>query len=238
MTAVVKIEEATLYLGDARDIVGGLEKAALVVTDPPYEVASGGAGKGHLSGKFGGDYKNDGKMVHCDISWPEVMELVRDACLPTADIYAMSDDKNLTDAMVAARAAGLKHHRHLVWDKGAGTPNRWYMKSAEFVMYLFKGSPRTINQPGSLQVIKMRRGLETAHRTEKPVLLMQHLIEMSSDPGDLVIDPFMGSGTTGVAAVQAGRRFVGIEEIPEWFDVAVTRISAASKDSRFFSESA
>jgi len=64
------------------------------------------------------------------------------------------------------------------------------------------------------------------HPAEKPEALMRHLIEISTKPGDLVVDPFMGSGTTGAAALALGRRFVGIEQDATWFDYAAKRIGA------------
>ncbi len=68
---------------------------------------------------------------------------------------------------------------------------------------------------------------ETDHPTEKPVPLMRHYIENSSQPGDLIVDPFMGSGTTGVAALQAGRLFAGVEIEPRYCKIANERLTAA-----------
>lgn len=70
------------------------------------------------------------------------------------------------------------------------------------------------------------------HPTEKPVTLVCQLIKDFSDNGDLVIDPFMGSGTTGVACVQMGRKFIGIEIDPGYFEIACKRIEAAQRQTR------
>lgn len=227
MTPPVQIGDAVLYQGRAEDVLPGLPPARLVVTDPPYRLTSGGKKSGHLKGKFGGGYVNNGRMVPCDITWPEIMALVAAALDPAGgDAYVMSDDKNLAAAEMAARTAGLKHHRHMVWAKGQGTPNRWYMKSAEFALYLYLGRARTVNDCGAGQVFEFRPGTDTAHPTQKPVALMQAWIEQSSDPGDLVIDPFMGSGTTGLAALITGRRFIGIELVPEYFEISRRRLAA------------
>lgn len=72
------------------------------------------------------------------------------------------------------------------------------------------------------------------HPTEKPVPLMAEIIGDFTNRGQLICDPFMGGGTTGVAAVKAGRRFVGIEQDPKWFDLACRRIEAALKQPDFF----
>ncbi len=226
MTTRAEIGDALLLCGNAVDMIGTLPPADLVVTDPPYLLTSGGKDRGYMSGKFGGQYDNDGRLVTCDISWPEVMGVVALALREGGDAYVMADDKNLTLAANAAEAADLKHHRHLVWHKSGGTPNRWYMKSAEFALYLYAGAPRTINDCGMGQVFVARPGSDTGHPTEKPISLMQTWIEQSSRPGDLVIDPFMGSGTTGIAALRAGRRFIGIEIDPKWYRVAENRLRA------------
>jgi site-specific DNA-methyltransferase (adenine-specific) len=105
------------------------------------------------------------------------------------------------------------------------------MKNVEFVAYLWKGNARTINNPSSKQLIRAPQVDETKHPTEKPVGLCRHYIENSSAPGDLVLDPFMGSGTTVVAALRAGRRAVGVEQDPQWFDVACRRVERATATS-------
>jgi len=69
------------------------------------------------------------------------------------------------------------------------------------------------------------------HPTEKPVALMADLILLYTQPGDVVLDPFMGSGTTGVACLKTGRRFIGIERDPKWFDVAEKRLRRAVSDA-------
>ncbi len=78
------------------------------------------------------------------------------------------------------------------------------------------------------------KGRDRHHQTEKPVALMRQLVALFSIPGDLVLDPFMGSGTPGVAAIELGRRFVGIELNPGYFDVACKRIAAAERQEDLF----
>jgi site-specific DNA-methyltransferase (adenine-specific) len=74
------------------------------------------------------------------------------------------------------------------------------------------------------------------HPTEKPVSLMRELISLFSNFGETILDPFMGSGTTGVAAVKLGRKFIGIEIEPKYFDIACRRISDALKQPDMFQE--
>jgi site-specific DNA-methyltransferase (adenine-specific) len=74
------------------------------------------------------------------------------------------------------------------------------------------------------------------HQTEKPIPLMRELVGLFTQPDSIILDPFMGSGTTGVAAVKLGRRFIGVEIEPRYFDIACRRIAEALKQPDFFVE--
>lgn len=220
----VKIGDAVLYHGDAKNILPHLDPVGCLVTDPPYMLMSGGK-TGYMANSFDG-YQNTGELVPCAITWPEIMQLVRGALKNQAHAYVMSDDRNLEFAIPAAAAVGLKRHRVLVWKKNNGTPSRWYHKNCEFTLFLRSGPAFTINTPGTMQGQDYPRGSETEHPTEKPVGLMRSYIENSSKEGDVVLDPFMGSGTTAIAALRSGRRFVGCEISEKFFDLACRRVSA------------
>jgi DNA modification methylase len=141
----------------------------------------------------------------------------------------MANDKNLFRAGLAFEGAGWRFHNLLVWDKVRATRNRWYMKNLEFTIYLWKGKsdPKGINDCGSKQSFTLNAKKETAHPTEKPVALARHYIFNSSNQGDVILDPMMGSGSALVGAVELGRRAIGIEKNPKWFDVAVQRVTEA-----------
>jgi site-specific DNA-methyltransferase (adenine-specific) len=79
-------------------------------------------------------------------------------------------------------------------------------------------------------------GRQGEHPTEKPVPLMLELVTDFTRPGETICDPFMGSGTTGVACVKSGRKFIGVEQNPQWFDLACRRIADAYKQPRLFEE--
>lgn len=223
---------ATLYLSDCREVI--FEPAALVVSDPPYRLTSGGDTPGGMQGGWLDDYSNNGAPVTCDIDWPEILGVVARAMAKDADAYLFANDKNVRALLNAAHEAGLGFHNLLAWDKVSATANRWYMKNLEFVAYLWKGHARRINDASCKQLIRARQVDASAHPTEKPVAVCQLYIENSTSPGDLVVDPFMGSGTTGVAAIRAGRRFVGVEIEPQWFEVALDRIRAATTQGELF----
>lgn len=234
----------TLFHGDGVRFMAQMADGAeadCLVTDPPYLLTSGGQGepraasKNHrstkasrMSGKFdASNYNNDGKIVDCTLKWSDWLDTAHAALTPDADAYIMSNDKNLIPAGVACLDAGFRVHNILVWEKGNAIPNRWYMKNVEFIIYAFKGRARPINKKSSQQKIRCLLPKDGRHPTEKPVTLMRHYIENSTNPGDIVLDPFMGSGTTGVAAMLAGRNFVGCEQDAAHFAIAEQRITQA-----------
>lgn len=238
MSAPVIIGNATLYLGDCREILPTLETSDLVCTDPPYLVSKGGyAGNLQLEGGFGGwmkEYGNQGDIVDCDLEFSDWLPFVFSNLSERSQAYFMTNGRNLKDMQSAAEDAGFRLHTLLVWDKRAALPNKYYQNVTEFGLFMFKGKARTINEPGSKNLISIFQRDESSHPTEKPVELMRYWIGNSSQPNDLVLDPFMGSGTTGVAALQTGRRFVGIEKDPEFFDIARRRISSALRQGDMF----
>lgn len=234
------IGDATLYLGDAMAIMPALPKSHLAVSDVPYALTTGGVSKSSktMSGIFAmHNYSNDGQLVMATVPFPDMMAALHAALETNADCYVMANDKNVHPLTAASLAAGFSFHNLLVWDKVTPTANRWYMKNLEFTLYLWKGRAKTINNPSSKQLIRGGIDKITGHPTEKPIYLMAEYVLNSSAPGEIVIDPFMGSGTTGVAALQLGRKFVGIEINETFFDVACQRLENARSHPDMFASS-
>jgi site-specific DNA-methyltransferase (adenine-specific) len=238
---VEQIGLATLYLGDCREVLPQLpEQADLLVTDPPYRLTSGGCRAGAIWGRSKhfspGAYNNDGEIVPV-IPYESWIYKAFDACKADVDGYVMANDRSIHEALNAVQASAWQMHNLLVWQKENGTPNRWYFKDCEFTLYLWKGKAKTIRKPSSRQLFTCSRDrLENEHPTIKPVALMSHYIANSSDAGALVLDPFLGSGSTGVAAVQLSRRFVGCEILPGYFDLACRRIEQAQSHGSLFAD--
>lgn len=227
------IGDATLYLGDAREVLPTLAPADCGLMDPPYLVTSGGGSleaidKAGFSGWMRDAYNNSGEIVACDLDWSDWLPMLPAALRPDAHVYVFTNDRNLVAAQSAAEAAGLQFHRLLTWDKRAAMPNRWYQQTCEFVLFMRKGKAFRINDPSSKALVSIFQRDESDHPTEKPVSLCRFYIENSTRPGETVLDPFMGSGTTGVAAIGAGRKFIGIELTEQWFAVACDRIAKAA----------
>lgn len=152
---------------------------------------------------------------------PEIYRVLKDG----THAYIMCNGRNLASIQVEAIRAGFIFQNILVWDKGRLNPNRYYMMRCEFILMLRKGKARTINNPGTgnLLTVPVKVG-KRLHPTEKPVELMEIIIQNSSNAGDTVLDPFMGAGSTGVASMRHGRHFIGYEIDERYFDIARGRI--------------
>ena len=236
---LVQIGDASLYRGDCREVLAAIPSGDAVVTDPPYEVTPTSITHYTDPGMIKGGWMserypvNESRMFEVPAfeSW---MEVVFGSCAADADAYFMANDKQMVDMRSAAEAVGWKFHNLLVWQKPNGIPNRWYFKDCEFALYMWRGKAKTIRQPSSTQTFRSGHVRDRRHNSEKPVDLIAHYVANSSDPGSLVLDPFMGVGTTGVACARLGRRFVGIEIDPDYFRIACERIEAAYDQGDLF----
>lgn len=138
----------------------------------------------------------------------------------------MTNVLNFEHYLLLAKQVGFKLHNLLVWEKNNCTPNRWYMKNCEYILFLRKGSAKKINNVGSKTVHQFDNIIGSKrHPTEKPIDLMEYYIANSSNKGDIVFDPFMGSGSTGVAAQNLNRDFIGIELDVKYFNIAKERLA-------------
>lgn len=227
----VIIGDATLYHGNCLELED--IKADMILSDPPYKLTAGGGTpkKGvRMSGKFNHkEYNNDGNIVTCDIDWTDFMPRFYEWLADRGHAYVMCNNRHIQNMLNSAEKAGFDFHNMLVWDKVNATPNRWYMKNLEFIGFFYKGKAFYINDCGSKQSIVCPQDPQTDHPTEKPAQLMEYYIRMSTQPAQTVFDPFMGSGSTGVGAIRAGRKFTGCELEEKWFDIACEQIEQAQK---------
>jgi len=235
--------QAELYCGDAISVLSRIESGSIdaAVFDPPYPTISGGSNQdkgGKHQRPSGILTKNDGKIFgYNDISPDEYLPEVYRVLRGNAHMYLMTNVLNLAqkDLLGSIARAGFQVHNILVWRKNNATPNRWYMKDLEYTIFARKGKAFPINHAGTRSSGDVfphpldwdNVSSPKAHPTEKPVNLMATYIQNSTLPGDTVLDPFMGAGSTGVAALQEGRQFVGIEMDPMYADIAAERMDSA-----------
>ena len=202
----------------------------MAVIDPPYLLnkTTGGISKTGLVDKWQGNIKGSDRKVNIqnDIKFEEWLPEVYRVMKGNSHCYIWTNDKNLADLQRAAEKVGFRLHNILIWKKSNITPNRWYMKNCEFILFLYKGKAKPIKNKGCSHFFeyKNKNGKDKLHPTEKPVDLIKELILNSSDENDLVLDCFMGSGSTGVACMETNRRFYGIEIDEKYYKIAEERL--------------
>ena len=208
----------TLRLGDCTEIIKTLDRVDAVITDPPYGVtyqSNAGAGKGTAP------ITNDGARLSLWLYRTMIPMLRAEHVLWFTRWDAWPDVWGILGQHFPLR--GL-----LVWDKG--TPGMGDLKhwgpSYELIASAGTASLRGARD-GSILRYSMVPSKRRKHPTEKPIALLEYLIEKITDKGDTVLDPFMGSGTTGVACARTGRDFIGIEIDPVYFEIAKGRIMEA-----------
>lgn len=226
-TRKVEGKNYILYLGDftiMSEVVSDV--ADLAITDPPYKLTSGGVSGQMRHGIFDPSiYDNKGELFNTvqPLAW---MEMAYKTIRQSGDFYIMTNDKNMKELLDIAVQFNLRLHNILVWDKLIQqTPNRWYMKRCEFILYLWKGTARPINNMGESNIIQIKPKMGNRfHPTEKPVSLTDVFVRNSSREGDTIIDMFMGSGSTGISSILNKRKFIGIEKSETYFNVAAQRL--------------
>lgn len=227
-------EGVTLYCGDCREILPGLDGIDVVFTDPPYGVDETHAS--HLSSIRLRNGEADRQPLRFE--GIDADELVR---LATSWVEKASRWVVFTCEWKHAHRleeAGLLV-RLGIWRKPDGAPQFTGDRPGmgwEAVAVCHRKGRKTWNGGGKHAVWTVPRGLGDGHPTQKPIALLSQWVADFSAPGELICDPFTGSGTTGVAAVKSGRRFVGIERDPKWFDLARRRIEAALRQPDMFIE--
>lgn len=209
-------EGVTLYLGDCREVLPTLGHHGAVITDPPY----------------GMDFKSNFRTVkHDAIANDTTDDLLVWACRlsPSHSTYCFGRWDNVANVPPPKSI--------LTWVK-----NNWSMgdlqhehaRQTEIVLF-YPGPEHDFPKGRPTDVLEAIRTGNGHHPTEKPVDLMERIIGFTRGS---VLDPFMGSGTTGVAAVKAGREFTGIEIEPKYFDIACKRIADELKRPTMFVEPA
>lgn len=219
---VEKIGNATLYCGGCLDILPELAGFGHVITDPPYMLNC----RSNCNGKLNpwGDLCNGAAFI---FQW---LSLCKEKIQGPGAIWSFLNWRSVPAFMKAGFMAGLPIESLLVWDKVWIGPGRQLRPRYEMVaLYPLAGFQIADRNIPDIKVEKWSAIKPHGHPAEKPEALISWLISLSSKD-ESVCDPFMGSGTTGVAAVKAGREFIGIEMDEYWFDVACRRIEQALKE--------
>lgn len=229
----VKMQGADLYQGDCLAVIPCLDGTFdAVITDPPY--SSGGQSKGARAAStgrkylnsggspwpdFAGDSKDQRSYLHWSALW---MGLCYEKLNPGGLMVVFSDWRQLPVTTDALQASGFTWRGVGVWDKaGSARPYKGGFKAqTEFFVWGSKGSLVGNTYSAGLFRVQQKPG-EKLHQVGKPLALMSSLVAAA---GPRIMDPFMGSGTTGLAALNQGKEFAGIEFCNHYFEVAVERL--------------
>lgn len=225
------MKQIDLRQGDCLDIMKKIPNNSvdLIVTDPPYKITQRGN-----YGTFGGMMKTKqsmkGKIFNeNDIEIQDYIKELYRILKDSTHCYIMTNDKNLLEYMNEITNAGFLITKLLIWNKKNVICCQFYMTSKEYIIFCRKGKAKAINKCGTKDILeipnkKTKIDGKNIHDTEKPIELMKTLIENSSKESDIVLDPFMGVGSTGIACKQLNRDFIGIELDKQYFDIAKERI--------------
>jgi DNA modification methylase len=207
MARLETIGACELHLGDCREIVPALGSADAVLTDPPYGIGVNQMAMGRSQFE-----RLDWDHEPADLSW---LSLQMPTIVWGGNYFELP-----------------RSQKWLVWDKRNDPTD---FADCELAWTNLKGSIRVFRWLWS-GPYQQKREQRFGHPTQKPLALMEWCIQHLPEGAQTILDPFMGSGTTGVACVKLGRRFIGIEVEPKYFDIACRRIEAATRQPDLFIE--
>lgn len=240
MKDIVQIGDATLYLGDCRDILPTLPCVDAVITDPPYGIVHDFGTQKRLDGSRTLQWSWDGEGTH------DVIRSALSGCLALlnrpGNAFAFAGFDTVEISRELFREAGMIP-KPWAWVKQYPPPpmpgNRWPSAFEVACLGYDAGAYFADANPSRRNVMvadALRAGNseKAGHPTQKPLAVMMHLVSALAAPSATVLDCFMGSGTTGVAALQLGRTFIGIEREPKYFEIACRRIEDAQRQESLF----
>ena len=217
-----------LHQGDAVTWLRTLNSGSvdLVITDPPYESLEKHRAKGTTTRlKHSKASSNDWFEIFPNSRFAELIQEIYRVLRRNAHFYLFSDAETMFVAKPIAERLGFKFWKPIVWDKKKIGMGYHYRARYEFVLFFEKGK-RKLNDLGMSDIIEAPR-IRGGYPTEKPVDVCLPLVRQSTTAGALIIDPFMGAGPVGVAAVREGRNFLGCDTNPDALRLTRTRLLLA-----------
>lgn len=209
------------------------ESIDLIATDPPYPVTARGS-SGNAGGMLQSELNKKGLVfennnVNISDYAPQFYRILKDG----SHCYVMTNHINLIEMLNTFTDCGFHFIKSLIWDKGNKIMGQYYMSQFEYILFFRKGFGKPINNCGTSDILSIPNNKNknikdgsNLHDTEKPIELMKILVENSSNEFDVVLDPFMGVGSTGIACKELNRSFIGCEIDKNYFDIAQLRISS------------
>jgi len=199
----------------------------LIVTDPPYKTITGGDSNGANSERPKGMLSGNGKLFkHQKLKISDWMPELYRVLKEKSHCYIFTNVLNFEEMLSESKKAGFKLHNLLVWEKNNCTPSQFYMKNCEYILFLRKGKAKWINDIGGSKTVHKFNNIigNKKHPCEKPVDLLKLYIANSSIEGNVILDPFAGSGSTLFAAMELKRNYIGFEIDDEYCEIAKNRL--------------
>lgn len=214
---------------EMKKMVDNSIKVDMILTDPPYLINYKTGYRKNKSHDFCSPIKNDNNEKIIQDSLSLMFDLLKDG----GALYCFCN-ANKVDFFKQEIEKYFKMKNILIWVKNnwtAGDLKGAYGKQTEFIIYAVKGR-HLLNGRRDTDVLHYNRvsGKKQLHQNQKPVDLLEYLINKSSNINDIILDPFMGSGSTGVACVNTNRNFIGIELDKEYFNITKERINGGNND--------
>jgi site-specific DNA-methyltransferase (adenine-specific) len=214
-----------LFTQDAVSWLANLpgESVDLLITDPAYESLEKHRAIGTTTRlKHSKSSSNDWFKIFPNARFGELFREIYRVLRKDTHFYLLCDAETMFVAKPEAELSGFKFWKPLVWDKATIGMGYHYRARYEFILFFEKGK-RRLNDLGIADIISVPR-IRGGYPAEKPAEVADVLIRQSSEPGNLVVDPFMGSGSVGIAAARLGRRFLGNDLNPEAVRIAAHRL--------------
>ena len=239
MIEPVKIGDATLYLGDCLEVLPLIGKVDAVVTDPPYSSGARRDADRQIRGAMlrsmkDKDWFSHDTMTSWGFSWflRGVFIEIRKHLTAGAHVYIFIDWRQTPNIYGMLESTGYRVNHCLVWAKTHFGMGAYWRNQHENIVFGSLGQPIGMANRGMGTVLNCAAVSSRArlHPTEKPVDLIKAVI--GAITAEVIFDPFMGSGTAGVACAKLGRKFIGIEIEPKYFDIVCERIKRAQSEIR------
>ena len=223
-----------VYNGDCIEVMDKLISMGVTVDcvacDPAYKITARGD-HGNSGGMLADKRSMRGDLFKensCDVSvWmPKVYDILKES----GHCYIMCNHKNLVEYLNTAEKCGLHFIKSLIWKKDNKIMGQYYMSQFEYILFFRKGKGVRINNCGTSDVLEFpNKKLKDSegknlHNTEKPIELMEVLVNNSTKEGEVVLDFMNGIGATGLACQRNNRKYIGIELDETYFDITIKRL--------------
>ena len=247
-------ETEMLFLGDTFSVLENLSPLSvdMIFADPPYFLSNDGitCHAGRMVSVNKGEWDKVSSVDEKHSFNREWIRRCRDILTPNGTIWISGTLHNIYSIGLALEQEGFKIINNITWQKTNPPPNlacRCFTHSTETILWAQKNDKKAkhffnyqlMKEKNNGKQMKdvwtgpltpQKEKTHGKHPTQKPLYILEQIIEASTNPGDLVLDPFCGSSTTGVAAKRLGRRYIGIDNVEEYIELSVRRLQEVSDE--------